>query len=116
MVALAPRRCRERIGVNINALNTQEAALAAELQALDAPRRKAVIESAGSNGNLPRGDAQRTLLWVLLLLGLFVIAILCVIAGAMASDDSSAAPYFLIATAVVSGTLGLFARSPLSSS
>jgi hypothetical protein len=79
---------------------------------LNSTDKKAVIEAASNN--LPKGDLPRTVLWIILLGGLFVIAGICVVAGAHAGSDQDASPFFLIATAVVSGTLGLFATSPAS--
>jgi len=94
----------------MGALTTKGADLLKEVQNLPIDEQKALVQEA--NKNLPRGDLPKTLLWVILLLGLFAIAIICVVAGANIATDKDSAPFFLIATAVVSGTLGLFASSP----
>ncbi|WP_104170772.1 hypothetical protein [Cryobacterium sp. M23] len=81
------------------------------LRSRDAPGKAKAIEDATA---LPKGDAARTTLLIILMVGLFAIAVMCVWGGITAKNASSAAPLYLIATAVVSGTLGLFAKSPIS--
>jgi len=82
------------------------------IKGLPVEQQKQVIQDA--NTNLPKGDRARTVLWMTLLIGLFVIAGLCVWGGVTTAAEKDAAPLYLIATAVVSGTLGLFAKSPTS--
>lgn len=65
---------------------------------------------------LPKGDIYRTRLLVLLMVGLFVIALVALVGAIFTKEANAAHPLYLIATGVVSGTLGLFARSPLSPS
>jgi len=96
----------------MTALTDKGAGILADFRNLPIAEQKEFVDQA--NKNLPKGDLPKTVLWVILLLGLFAIAILCIVAGSFSSTGKDAAPFFLIATAVVSGTLGLFASSPTS--
>ena len=93
-------------------LTTQGTDALKMLKELPPEQQKKVIEDA--NSNLPKSDRARTVLWMTLLIGLFVIAGVCVWGGVTTAAEKDAAPLYLIATAVVSGTLGLFAKSPTS--
>ena len=77
---------------------------------LDEEARQEIIEDY-----MPKNDNARTALLIVLMVGLFAIAGVCVWGGISAkADAAAAAPLYLIATAVVSGTLGLFAKSPMT--
>lgn len=66
-------------------------------------------------GWLPQSDASKTRIWVTLLAGLFVIALTAVVgAVVVALQSKDAASLFVLATAIVSGTIGLFSKSPIA--
>ena len=83
------------------------------LNALDelTPKERAVVAEVG--GFMPSGDAPRTALIIILLGGLFVIAGIALWGGITTTTTKDAAPLYVIASAVVSGTLGLFIPSPV---
>lgn len=65
----------------------------------------------------PKGDAGRVTMWRVLLVGLFILAGLAIVGAIyliMQGKDSS--PAWVSATAVVTGTIGLFTSSPTGSS
>lgn len=65
---------------------------------------------------VPKGDAGLTVLWRWLLGGLFALAALCVLGTIiLASNGKSteATPMMILATAVVTGVIGLFSSSPV---
>jgi hypothetical protein len=73
--------------------------------------------AAALNENLfPKDNHDRTIIWVLLLGGLFLIALAALI-GAIVLDAKGKDQTAVIAvvSAVVAGVLGLFANSPASS-
>lgn len=64
-------------------------------------------------GWLPESEANKARLWLILLIGLFSIAIACVIAAViLILNGSDSAPALVIVTAVVAGVIGLFSKSP----
>ncbi|HET9128651.1 MAG TPA: hypothetical protein VFN73_11265 [Propionibacteriaceae bacterium] len=63
---------------------------------------------------IPGNDAQKTRLWLALILGVLVVAVVAIAAAVVldfkSQADTTAA--WSIATAAVAGLLGLFAKSP----
>jgi hypothetical protein len=62
----------------------------------------------------PKGDAGRVTMWRYLFVGLFSIGIIAT-AGAifLMSTGRDSAPAWILTTAVVTGTIGLFSDSPV---
>ena len=66
-------------------------------------------------GWIPTGDAGKTRIWMTLLVGLFIIALTAVVgAVVVATQGKEASALFVLATAIVSGSIGLFSKSPIS--
>jgi len=64
----------------------------------------------------PKTDESLTVLWRWLLGGLFTLAALCVIGTivlAANGKSTEATPMMILATAVVTGVIGLFSSSPV---
>ena len=76
----------------------------------------AVDEVKTANPSLfPVDDGKRTIIWMTLLIGLFVLGITAVIGTvylAVAGKDFAAV--IALGTAVVGGVIGLFSKSPVS--
>ena len=63
----------------------------------------------------PTGDKYRTQIWMLLLAGLFIIAIGAIIATVILDvKDKDGTAVIALASAVVAGVIGLFANPPTS--
>lgn len=80
-----------------------------------AERRLAVDRLAQTDPDLlPKGDAERTKIWITLLGGLFLLAIASIVGAVVITlQGEEAAALFVLATAIVTGTIGLFAKSPV---
>lgn len=62
----------------------------------------------------PSDNKGKTKLWTTLLVGLFILAAGAIVAAVViAFDGGDSTAYLLIATAVVSGVIGLFSTSPV---
>jgi hypothetical protein len=89
----------------------------AALQGLSDDQQVAVVEEAAAANPalVPAGDEAKVKLWRYLLIGLFIIAAFS-IAGAiiLAVNNLDATAAWVLATAVVTGSLGLFSRSPIT--
>lgn len=83
------------------------------VEAIENLTSKEKDEVAEATGFMPRNDASRTALVIILLWGLFIIAGIALWGGITSATDKDAAPLYVIASAVVSGTLGLFLPSPI---
>lgn len=99
------------------ALSSQAKEAVERLSALPEEEIKgAVDEVRTANPSLfPADDGKRTIIWMTLLIGLFVLGITAVIGTvylAMADKDSAAV--IALGTAVVGGVIGLFSKSPVS--
>lgn len=97
---------------------SSEAATAAEaINALptEDEKKAAVAEVRAMNpGIFPDDNKGRTLIWMTLLIGLFVLgggAIWATVVLALAGKDFAA--IIALGTAVVGGVIGLFAKSPV---
>jgi hypothetical protein len=77
----------------------------------DENEKKQVVEQLNSE-TFPTDNAGRTLIWVILLVGLFVIAGAAIIAAANLGSDKDPSAYIAVTSAVVAGVIGLFAKSP----
>lgn len=87
-----------------------------ELPAAD--KKPAVQEILRANRDLfPDNDSDRTKLWIVLLIGLFIVALSALVGSViltLKTEDSTA--LVAIVSAVVAGVIGLFSKSPTSSS
>ena len=77
-------------------------------------KRQVVEEILTANPDLwPTGDKNKTILWITLLGGLFLLALVAIIcAVVLAMDDNDATALVALATAVVAGVIGLFSNPP----
>lgn len=80
-----------------------------------AERRMAVNQLAQADPDLlPKADAERTKIWITLLGGLFLLAVASIVGAIIITlNGEEAAALFVLATAIVTGTIGLFAKSPV---
>lgn len=66
-------------------------------------------------GEFPKGDKSLVRLWGFLLFGVFVVALACIVGAIIFGlNGKDAGPFFVIIAAVVSGSIGLFSKSPAS--
>ena len=95
-------------------LSTQGNDALQALTQLPAGEAKAVVDTAAeaNPGLIPGGDVGKIVLWCVLLTGVFIIAIIALLGAIQGDPARDAAPLYVITTAVVSGALGLFAKSP----
>ncbi len=77
-------------------------------------KRKVVEEILTANpGLLPSGDKYKTLLWLALLGGLFLLALVAIICAViLAKDGKGNTALVALASAVVAGVIGLFSNPP----
>lgn len=75
--------------------------------------KKAVVRDLHSE-LFPDSSRGRTVIWVALLVGLFLIAGISVILAANLDPEKDSAAYLALASAVVAGVIGLFVKSPVS--
>ena len=61
-----------------------------------------------------QGDDNRTLIWVVLLVGLFLTAIISIFVAANLATGKDGTAYVAVTSAVVAGVFGLFAKSRTS--
>ncbi|UFN45820.1 hypothetical protein [Nocardioides okcheonensis] len=87
------------------------------VRALPAQEKKAATDAfRQANADLfPGGDKYRTQLWLTLIVGLIVVAIIALItAGVLVAKDKDSAMAIGVVTAIVAGLIGLFSKSPTS--
>lgn len=77
----------------------------------DPDEKKKVVQQLNAE-MFPTGDDNRTLIWVVLLVGLFLIAIISIFVAANLSKGKDGTAYVAVTSAVVAGVFGLFAKSP----
>lgn len=86
--------------------------MVAAFQQLTPPEQQAVAEQLDPE-LFPKDDKSKTQIWMLLLGGLFVIAIAAIVASVIldvkGKDDTAVVA---LASAVVAGVIGLFASPP----
>ena len=77
-------------------------------------QRKIVEELVTANpGLIPSGDKYKTQLWLMLLGGLFLLALVAIICSVvLATNDKGTTALISLASAVVAGVIGLFANPP----
>lgn len=86
-----------------------------QIENLSADEKAAAVKQVlhANPGMLPTSDKHKAILWVTLLGGLFLIALVAIGCGvllAMNNEDSTA--LLAIASAVVAGAIGLFSNPP----
>jgi uncharacterized protein YhaN len=80
----------------------------------DEKKKAAQMLVQAEPGLFPKADAERTKIWVTLLAGLFFLAMASIVGAVIiALQGKDAASLFVLATAIVTGTIGLFAKSPV---
>ena len=87
------------------------------VRTLPAGEKKAAAEAfREANPDLfPDGDKYRTLLWMTLIVGLILVAVVAlVVAGVLVAKGKDSAVAIGVVTAVVAGLIGLFSQSPTS--
>ena len=85
------------------------------VEALPPDERKAVVKEVltANPGMITGGDRYRTQLWLTLLGGLFLLALVAIIcAVVLATEDKDATALVALASAVVAGVIGLFSNPP----
>ena len=94
--------------------NDYEQAMAATNRLAPAEKKKVVEETMAANPELfPSGDRYKTQLWLTLLGGLFLLALVAIIcAVVLATEDKDATALVALASAVVAGVIGLFSNPP----
>lgn len=79
------------------------------------PEDRRAVGEAHRRDLFPEDDKSRTQIWVVLLIGLFVLGLAAIIGAivfAMAGKDF--AGVIAVGTAIVGGVIGLFSKSPAS--
>lgn len=88
----------------------------ARVEALPAEEKKAAVEKimTANEGLFPQKDKNRTMIWMTLLIGLFLLGLAALIGTVyLAHSDKDYAAIIALGTAIVSGVIGLFAKSPI---
>ena len=80
----------------------------------EAEQKQVVAEMVAANpGLLPSGDKYKTQLWLMLLGGLFLLALVAIVSAVvLATNNKGTTALISLASAVVAGTIGLFANPP----
>ncbi len=80
----------------------------------EAEQKQVVAEMVTANpGLLPSGDKYKTQLWLMLLGVLFLLALVAIVgAVVLATNNKGTTALISLASAVVAGTIGLFANPP----
>lgn len=81
------------------------------------PQLSSDQQQAVRDSMMPTSSRDRTRIWLTLLIGLFImggLAILCTFALILNGKTAESAALVAVATAVVTGTVGIFAQSPTS--
>ena len=82
----------------------------------DRMKKEAVSDIQAANPSLfPQGEGKRTMLWMTLFIGLFVVAltaIVCYVILTLKAAQSDTTALIAIVSAVVAGLIGLFANPP----
>ncbi len=94
-------------------LSDQAATAKTAIQDLTDAEKKKVVQQLNSE-LFPADNVGRTLIWVILLVGLFTLAAISLIVAANLSPDRDGTAYVSVTTAVAAGVIGLFAKSPTS--
>ena len=77
-------------------------------------KKKVVEEIMTANPDLwPTGDKNKTMLWIVLLGGLFLLALTAIISAVVLAMNSKGTTALIsLASAVVAGVIGLFSNPP----
>lgn len=87
------------------------------VRALSADDKKAAAEAfrAANPDLFPGGDKYRAMLWMTLIVGLILVALVAlVVAGILVAKGKDSAVAIGVVTAIVAGLIGLFSKSPTS--
>jgi|BarGraNGADG00312_1021997.scaffolds.fasta_scaffold81013_1 hypothetical protein len=99
------------------ALSNEAKDVVQRISALPSEEIKGAVEEVRTaNPNLfPVDDGQRTVIWMTLLIGLFVLGITSILGTVyLAVAGKEFAAVIALGTAVVGGVLGLFSKSPVT--
>lgn len=99
--------------------STEATTAAQQINALTEEQQKetARLLSAMNPDLFPANDAAKVTVWKVLIIGAFILAGVAIVAAVVAllkNEDS--APFFVFATAVATGIIGLFVASPTQNS
>ncbi len=61
----------------------------------------------------PKDDASKVKVWLVMVIGAFVLAAIALFGAIFAPADADRSPYFVFATAIATGIIGLFVASPI---
>lgn len=77
----------------------------------DPQEKKEAVDAVASMW--PTGDRSKTMIWMTVLIGLIVIGLMALMSSAwLLHDGKDATAIVAVASAVVAGVFGLFAKSP----
>lgn len=92
------------------AMSAEASAAKDRVAGLDVKEKKAVVRELNAE-IFPTGEGSRTLIWVILIVGLLAIAIVALI---VASSEKNSDAYLAVTTLVIGGIIGLFSKSPVT--
>lgn len=83
--------------------------------ALTAEQKKETAEAiTAMNADLfPKDDESKVKVWMVMVIGAFALAAIALFGAIFATGDADRSPYFVFATAVSTGIIGLFVASPI---
>jgi hypothetical protein len=95
------------------ALSDKARSAKAQIEALPKDEQQVVVAQL-NEALFPSTDKYRLVVWLVLLIDAFAVAIVALILAARLSDTKDPAAYIAVASAAVAGVLGLFAKSPVT--
>ena len=95
-------------------LGQEGQAAVSAIRDLPASQKQEAAKALAADPELfPKGDTGKTMIWMTLVIGLFVVVLAALSWSAkLALDDKDTSAFIAVATTAVGGLIGLFAKSP----